>query len=123
MQAWEMSVEAMDLRRKFDDDEDEFEDDGFTFDDDDEEDEDLDDADDLDEDDLDDEELEELARIVEHHGARVLAGNRVARMPPRFGRRGRAERSGSSRSGIRSPEESREEKKAAHAGWTVTAVP
>ena len=55
MLAWEESVEALDLRRKFDDDEDEFEDDGFTFDDEDDEDEDLDDADDL-----DDEELEEL---------------------------------------------------------------
>jgi hypothetical protein len=61
MQAWETSVEPVELRRKFDDDEDEFEDDGFTFDDEDDEDDDLDDElDDDDEDDLDDEDLEEL---------------------------------------------------------------
>jgi hypothetical protein len=60
MSAWETSVEALDLRRKFDEDDDEFEDDGFTFDDDEEEDEDLDDGDDLDDDDLDEEDLEEL---------------------------------------------------------------
>ena len=60
MQAWE-SVEPVELRRKFDDDEDEFEDDGFTFDDEDDEDDDLDDElDDDDEDDLDEDELEEL---------------------------------------------------------------
>jgi DNA-directed RNA polymerase subunit delta len=63
MWAWETSGEAPELRRKFDDDEDEFEEDGFTFDDDEEDDEDLDDEDDLDdddEDDLEDEELEEF---------------------------------------------------------------
>jgi hypothetical protein len=60
MSAWETSVEALDLRRKFDDDEDEFEDDGFTFDDEDDEDDDLDDGDDLDDEDLDDEDLEDL---------------------------------------------------------------
>ena len=49
MSAWETSLEALDstLRRKFDDDED-FEDDGFAFD------------DDEDEDDFDDEDLEEF---------------------------------------------------------------
>jgi hypothetical protein len=62
MSAWETSLEALDsaLRRKFDDDED-FEDDGFTFDDDEDEDEDLEDDEDLDDDDeFDDEELEEF---------------------------------------------------------------
>ena len=44
MLAWETSVEALELRRKFDDDEDEFEDDGFTFDD-----EDLEELEDFDE--------------------------------------------------------------------------
>jgi hypothetical protein len=53
MLAWETSVEALDMRRKFDDDEEEFED-GFTFDDED------DDADDeLEDDELEDEELED----------------------------------------------------------------
>jgi hypothetical protein len=61
MSAWEESLEPVELRRKFDDDEDEFEDDGFTFDDEDDEDDDLDDElDDDDEDDLDEDELEEL---------------------------------------------------------------
>jgi hypothetical protein len=60
MLAWETSVEGSTLRRKFDDEEDEFEDDGFTFDDEDE-DEDLDEEDDLDDDEeFDDEELEEF---------------------------------------------------------------
>ncbi len=51
MFAWEASLEAVEMRRRFDDDEDEFENDGFTFDDEDEE-------DDLD-DELEEEELEE----------------------------------------------------------------
>ncbi|HJP57816.1 MAG TPA: hypothetical protein VJ847_12410 [Gemmatimonadales bacterium] len=58
MLAWETSVGAVEMRRKFDDDEDEFED-GFTFDDDEDEDDELED-DEL-EDDLilDDEEEDE----------------------------------------------------------------
>jgi hypothetical protein len=77
MFAWEASLEAVTMRRRFDDDEDEFENDGFTFDDEDEEDdldeeleeeeldEEFEDIDDLDEDDrprrgrTDDEEWEE----------------------------------------------------------------
>ena len=63
MLAWEASMEAIELRRRPDDD-DEFEDDGFTFDDEDEddfddEDEDFDDEDE-DFDDDEDEELEEF---------------------------------------------------------------
>jgi hypothetical protein len=62
MWSWETSVAPVELRRKFDEDDDEFEDDGFTFDDEDEDDEDLDDEDEDfdDEDELDDDELEEL---------------------------------------------------------------
>jgi hypothetical protein len=58
MLAWETSVGAVEMRRKFDDDEDEFED-GFTFDDDEDEDDEL--EDDEMEDDLimDDEEEDE----------------------------------------------------------------
>jgi len=73
MSAWETSLEALDLdmRRKFDDDED-FEDDGFTFDDEDDEDEELDgDDDDLEDDDeFDDEELEELEEVEEEEEER-----------------------------------------------------
>ena len=57
MLAWETSVEALDMRRKFDDDEEEFED-GFTFDDDEDEDDELED-DELEDDELEDEELED----------------------------------------------------------------
>ena len=65
MLAWETSVEGPTLRRKFGEDDDEFEDDGFTFDDeDDDDDDDLDD--DLDdEEDFDDEELEEFEDFEE----------------------------------------------------------
>ncbi len=65
MLAWETSLEALEMRRKFDDDEDEFEDDGFGFDDEEDEefeddDEDVDDDEDLEDEDLDDlEDLEE----------------------------------------------------------------
>jgi hypothetical protein len=52
MLAWETSLETLEMRRRFDDDGDEYED-GFQFDDEDEDDEDLDD------DELDDEEDEE----------------------------------------------------------------
>jgi hypothetical protein len=57
MLAWETSVEALDMRRKFDDDEEEFED-GFTFDDDEDEDDELED-DELEDDELEEEELED----------------------------------------------------------------
>lgn len=57
MLAWETSVEALEMRRKFDDDEEEFED-GFTFDDDEDEDDELED-DELEDDELEDEELED----------------------------------------------------------------
>jgi hypothetical protein len=57
MLAWETSVEALDMRRKFDDDEEEFED-GFTFDDDEDEDDELED-DELEDEELEDEELED----------------------------------------------------------------
>jgi hypothetical protein len=57
MLAWETSTEVIEMRRRFDEDADEFED-GFTFDD--EEDEDLeDDEEDLDGDDEEDEDLED----------------------------------------------------------------
>jgi hypothetical protein len=71
MSAWETSLEALDLdmRRKFDDDED-FEDDGFTFDDEEDEDEDLDDEDDLEDDEFDDEELEEFEELEEEEEER-----------------------------------------------------
>ena len=85
MLAWETSVETLELRRKFDEDEDEFEDDGFTFDDDDEDDEDLDNEDDLDdEDDFDDEELEELEGARRGRGdavTLVAASNAFRRSP------------------------------------------
>jgi hypothetical protein len=57
MLAWETSVEALEMRRKFDDDEEEFED-GFTFDDDEDEDDELED-DELEDEELEDEELED----------------------------------------------------------------
>ena len=52
MSAWETSLEALDLdmRRKFDDDED-FEDDGFTFDDEEDEDEELEEFEEVEEED------------------------------------------------------------------------
>ncbi|MFZ5625212.1 MAG: hypothetical protein ACOY71_12450 [Gemmatimonadota bacterium] len=59
MLAWETSLEPIELRRRFDDDED-FEDDGFSFDDEEDEDEDFDDEDlDDEEDDLEDEDFED----------------------------------------------------------------
>jgi chaperonin GroEL len=73
MSAWETSMEARDLemRRKFDEDEDDFEDDGFTFDDEDEEEDDLDDEDELDEDeDFDEEDLEEFEDFDEEEDMR-----------------------------------------------------
>jgi hypothetical protein len=61
MLAWETSTTAVKMRRRFDEDADEFEDDGFSFDDT-EDDEDLDDEDlddeEKDEDDIDDEEFD-----------------------------------------------------------------
>ena len=58
MLAWETSVEALEMRRKFDDDEEEFED-GFTFDgEDDDEDDELEDEE-LEDEELEDEELED----------------------------------------------------------------
>ena len=63
MFAWEASLEAVVLRRRFDDDEDEFENDGFTFDDEDEEDDELDDE--LEEEELEDEfeDLDDLDEV------------------------------------------------------------
>jgi hypothetical protein len=58
MLAWETSVEALEMRRKFDDDEEEFED-GFTFDDEDDEDDDELEDDELEDEELEDEELED----------------------------------------------------------------
>ncbi len=51
MLAWETSLETLEMRRRFDEDGEEYED-GFQFDDEDEDDEDEDDLDDLDDDDL-----------------------------------------------------------------------
>jgi hypothetical protein len=59
MLAWETSLEALEMRRRFDDDEDELEDDTFGFDDEDDEEFDEDDEE-LEEEDLDDEDLDDF---------------------------------------------------------------
>lgn len=59
MSAWLASMEALEMRRRFDEDEEEFEDDGFSFDDEEDEDEESEDEEDFEEEDFE-EEFEDL---------------------------------------------------------------